>query len=230
MGAVWKLEMACCHAALSRIASFPAPLVNANYFINVSPVVFSDPPFLEEFTTDKLQEYGIDRKNIVIEITEEKAINNYSTFEKLIAHYTQEGFNIALDDFGSGHFGPHHPRRLDPHFLKLDMAIVRDVHKHDYKLKLVKAISSFASSASTPGLSRRRRMPGGTGGTDTVRASVRSGFLFGLPQPEPSTLPDDWRDILKGLVEKYDVAAVDLDTRISSLVTLPATVPANTML
>ncbi|MDD5168609.1 MAG: EAL domain-containing protein, partial [Syntrophales bacterium] len=91
LGATWELEMACCNAALMKIASFPGPLGDANYFINVSPVVFSDPRFLEEFNHVSLERYGIDRRNIVIEITEEKAISNYSAFEKLIAHYTLQG-------------------------------------------------------------------------------------------------------------------------------------------
>lgn len=230
LAATRELEMACCHAALKKIASFPAPLANANYFINVSPVVFSDPQFLDEFTKVKLHEYGIDRKNIVIEITEEKAISNYSTFEKLIAHYTQEGFNIALDDFGSGHSGLITLVASTPHFLKLDMAIVRDVHKHDYKQKLVKAITSFASSVNA------RLIAEGVECQEELEVLIRygvryvQGFIFGTPQPEPYPLSEDWRETLKGLVEKYDVAAVDLDTRISNLVSLPAMIPENTML
>ena len=230
LAAVWELEMACCQAALTKISAFPSPLADANYFINVSPVVFSDPRFLEEFTKAKLQEYGIDRKNIVIEITEEKAISNYSAFQQLIAHYTQEGFNIALDDFGSGHSGLITLVASTPHFLKLDMAIVRDVHKHDYKQKLVKAITSFASSVNA------RLIAEGVECQEELEVLIRygvryvQGFLFGIPQPEPYSLSAEWRDILKGLVEKYDVAAVDLDTRISNLISLPATIPGNTML
>lgn len=229
LNATWELEMACCNAALEKISSFQETLKNSNFFINISPVAFADPRFLEEFTKFSLEKYGIDRRNIVIEITEEKAISNYSTFEKLIAHYTQEGFNIALDDFGSGHSGMITLVAATPHFLKLDMAIVRNVHKHDYKQKLVKAITSFASSVNA------RLIAEGVECTEELevlmRYSVRyvQGFIFGTPQPEPYSLAGNWKITLKKLVEKYDIAAIDLDTRISGLVNCPIIIQKNTM-
>ncbi len=229
LDATWELEMACCNAALEKISSFPENLKNTNFFINISPVAFADPRFLEEFTKFSLEKYGIDQRNIVIEITEEKAINNYSTFEKLIAHYTQEGFNIALDDFGSGHSGMITLVAATPHFLKLDMAIVRDVHKHDYKQKLVKAITTFASSVNA------RLIAEGVECIEELEVLMRynvryvQGFLFGTPQADPYLLAEHWKTTLKTLVEKYDIAAVDLDTQISGLVSCPTIIQKNTM-
>lgn len=229
LGATWELEMACSNAALEKISSFPEPLKIANFFINVSPVVFADPRFLEEFTKLSLEKYGIDRRNIVIEITEEKAISNYNTFEKLIAHYTQEGFNIALDDFGSGHSGLITLVAATPHFLKLDMAIVRDVHKHDYKQKLVKAFTSFASSVNA------RLIAEGVECIEELEVLMRygvryvQGFLFGTPQPEPYSPVEKWKATLKMLVEKFDIAAIDVDTQISGLVSCPNIIQKNTM-
>ncbi|MGV8058332.1 MAG: EAL domain-containing protein [Smithellaceae bacterium] len=229
LDAIWELEMACCNAALAKIASFPEPLKTANFFVNISPVVFADPRFLNEFTRFSLEEYGIDRRNIIIEITEEKAISNYSTFEKLIAHYTQEGFNIALDDFGSGHSGLITLVASTPHFLKLDMAIVRNVHKHDYKQKLVKAITTFAASVNA------RLIAEGVECVEELEVLMRygvryvQGFLFGTPQPEPYSLPMEWWPKLKVLVEKYDIAAIDLDTRIGGLVSFPTIIRKDEM-
>ena len=229
LGITWEMEMACCTAAFSKIASLPEPYGSMNYFVNVSPVVFADPRFLDEFTSFSLQQYGIDRRNIVIEITEEKAINNYSTFERLIAHYTQQGFNIALDDFGSGHSGLITLIASTPHYLKLDMAIVRDVHKYDYKQKLVKSMSSFASSVNA------RLIAEGVECLEELEVLIRygvryiQGFIFGTPQPEPYAIDRAWKKTLKGMVEKYDVAAIDLDTRIGGLVTLPKTIAGHTM-
>ena len=229
VGATWDLEMQCCKVALEKIAGFSEPLKSMNYFVNVSPTVFSDPRFINEFTKESLLEYGIDRRQIIIEITEEKAIHNYRLFENLIAHYSHEGFHIALDDFGSGHSGLITLVASTPHFLKLEMAIVRDVHKHDYKQKLVKTIVSFASSVNA------RLIAEGVKCLEELEVLIRygvrhaQGFLFGTPQPHPLFPVKEWKGRLETLVEKYDVASVDLDTRIGGLVIRPATIQKGMM-
>jgi EAL domain-containing protein (putative c-di-GMP-specific phosphodiesterase class I) len=148
LGMTWELETACRSAALRKISSLPETIQSALFFINVSPDIFSDPRFVERFTQTMLREFGIDQKQIVIEITEEKSVADYMHFEKLVAHYANQGFKIALDDFGSGYSGLITLIASTPHYLKLDMALVRDIHKHDYKQKLVKAIIAFASSVN----------------------------------------------------------------------------------
>jgi EAL domain-containing protein (putative c-di-GMP-specific phosphodiesterase class I) len=131
LGAIWELEKACRVAALKKIAALPEELRSLTYFINVSPAAFTYPRFIERFTQARLQEYGIDQNQIVIEITEKMTFPDYGYFEKLISHYTDQGFKIALDDFGSGYSGLITLIASTPHYLKLDMAIVRDIHKHE---------------------------------------------------------------------------------------------------
>ena len=142
------------------------------------------------FTQALLKEYGIDQKQIVIEITEEKSFADFLHFEKLVAHYANQGFKIALDDFGSGYSGLITLIASTPHYMKLDMALVRDIHKHDYKQKLVKAIIAFASSVNA------RLIAEGVETVEELEVLIRygiryaQGFLFGLPESEPYALTD----------------------------------------
>ena len=122
LGATWELEKACRVAALKKIASLPEEIKSLAYFINVSPDAFADPRFIERFTQARLQEYGIDQSQIVIEITEKTTFPDYGNFEKLKSHYTEQDFKIALDDFGSGYSGLITLIASTPHYLKLDMA------------------------------------------------------------------------------------------------------------
>ena len=48
---------------------------------------------------------GSPPSKIVIEITERASIVDYEKFEALVRHYARQGFDIALDDFGSGNSG-----------------------------------------------------------------------------------------------------------------------------
>ena len=158
------------------------------FFINVSPDICSDPRFLERFTQTRLEEFGIDQKEIVIEITEEKSFADYLHFERLVAHYANQGFKIVLDDFGSGYSGLIELIASTPHYMKLDMVLVRDIHKHDDKQKLVKAIIAFASSVNA------RLIAEGVETLEELEVLVRygvrcvQGFIFGLPESEPYDL------------------------------------------
>lgn len=229
LGATWELERACRLAALQEIAKLPEAFRSLLYFINVSPDIFGDPRFVEKFTQTRLREFGIDQKQIVIEITEEKSFEDYKHFGTLISHYANQGFKIAMDDFGSGYSGLITLIATTPHYLKLDMAIVRDVHKHEYKQKLVKAIVAFASSVNArliaEGVERREELE------VLVRYGVRyaQGFLFGMPEKTPYLLPEEWKRSLRSLVEKYDLAAIDVDEKVGGLVIRPMTIARDGM-
>ncbi|MDA8126178.1 MAG: EAL and GGDEF domain-containing protein [Deltaproteobacteria bacterium] len=229
LGATWELEKACRVAALEKIASLPEPFRSSLFFINVSPDIFSDPRFLEKFTQARLQEYGIDQKQIVIEITEEKTFEDFQRFGTLVSHYANQGFKIAMDDFGSGYSGLITLIASTPHYLKLDMAIVRDVHKHDYQQKLVKALVTFASSVNA-----RVIAEGVECGEELdvlVRHGVRyaQGFFFGRPEKNPYLLSEEMRTRLGELMEKYDRATIDVDEKVAGLVIRPMTIAARTM-
>ncbi len=229
LGATWDLERACRVAALKKIASLSEPFRNAVYFINVSPDIFSDPRFLERFTQKRLHEYGIDQKQIVIEITEGKSFEDFKTFGALVSHYANQGFKIAMDDFGSGYSGLVTLIASTPHYLKLDMAIVRDVHRHDYKQKLVKAITAFASSVNA------RVIAEGVESLEELEVLVRygiryvQGFLFGMPEKEPYPISAEMKKKIRALIEKYDQAAIDIDEKVAGLVIRPMTIAVRTL-
>ncbi len=223
-GGTWEMERACRVAALERIASLPQEFRSCLYFINVSPDIFSDPRFLERFTRKRLADFGLDQGQIILEITEEKAFGDFEHFSRLVRNYVNQGFRISLDDFGSGYSGLISLVATTPHYLKLDMAIVRDVHLHDYKQKLLKAISSFATSVNAKLIAE---------GVESweeldvlLKHGVRyaQGFLFGQPAPDPYLPTEDMKRTIGSLVKRYDATKVDLDEVIGSLVIRPMTI------
>jgi EAL domain-containing protein (putative c-di-GMP-specific phosphodiesterase class I) len=53
------------------------------------------------------------------------------------------GFRLAIDDLGAGYAGLNSFSQLEPEVAKLDMALVRDVHKQPTKLTLVRTMISM---------------------------------------------------------------------------------------
>ena len=53
------------------------------------------------------------------------------------------GFQIAIDDLGAGYAGLTSFALLEPEIVKLDMTLVRDVHKQSTKQKLIRSMTAL---------------------------------------------------------------------------------------
>jgi EAL domain-containing protein (putative c-di-GMP-specific phosphodiesterase class I) len=76
----------------------------------------------------------------VIEITEHLVIENYAIFRDTMAYFTDLGMSFAVDDVGAGYSGLESIAKLRPGYLKIDIALVRDVHVSNVNRAMVKAI------------------------------------------------------------------------------------------
>ncbi len=110
-------------------------------FINSIANVVIENAF-EENIRKKLEIWG---EKIVIEITEGEELDNKSMDIK--KRYRENYGNlIAIDDLGSGYSTEKTLLRINPDYIKIDMGIVRDIHKDRNRRKLVENIIEFAKS------------------------------------------------------------------------------------
>ena len=86
------------------------------------------------------------RRQMVIEITEEEEMNR----EALEAKRHAPGFSgmFALDDYGSGYSNEGHLLELSPRFIKVDIAIIRDIDTDPDKQQIVRNIVAYAHPRS----------------------------------------------------------------------------------
>jgi EAL domain-containing protein (putative c-di-GMP-specific phosphodiesterase class I) len=148
-GVCWELERACWTAAVRRIAQLPIEQRRVPFFFNVGPDVLSDPRFRDGSALELLARYGVSPRQIVLEITENSAFADLEQIQQITGQCIGQGFGIALDDFGAGHSGLVTLVHSAPQFIKLDQALVRDIHRHGYKQHLVKSLVAFAASVDS---------------------------------------------------------------------------------
>ena len=121
---------------------------------------------------------GLDQRNFVVEITERASIEDYGAFERQIRHYLEQGFKIALDDLGAGHSGLVTLMTCPPHFMKLDMTLSRDIHRHSYKQRLTRSLIAFAASLDASLIAERGGNLGGTGNPGALGRALCPGLFF----------------------------------------------------
>jgi len=81
---------------------------------------------------------------IVLEITERASLHGVSDVPARVASLRKLGFRIAIDDLGAGYAGLSSFALLEPEIVKLDMALVRDLHREPTKQKLVRTMISMS--------------------------------------------------------------------------------------
>jgi len=159
----------------------------------------------------------------VIEITETTKADDREHFEQVLRHYSDMGFQIALDDFGAGHSGLVTLLRVLPHYLKLDQALVSGVHRDTYKQHLIKAIVAFAANVDA------RVIGEGVEAYEEAEALLRlgvryaQGYLLGRPASEPPVLAAEMQKSLVKTARHYYCPHVSLDTSAVSLALRPPT-------
>lgn len=120
-----------------------------------------------------MEQYGLSPEDIVFEITERNSIEDEETFRQVIRHYQSQTFQIAIDDFGNGYAGMNRICALEPEYLKIDMAIVRDVDHDNLKKSLVESMIQFCEKANI------RLIAEGIETREELRTLIKMGIPFG---------------------------------------------------
>ena len=127
-----ELEAAAIRAALEP-AGRPA---DTHLAINVSPSALSSEPVRRAL--------GGDLRGIVIEITEHEFVPDDDALAKAVANLRERGARIAIDDAGAGHAGLKQLMRVRPDIVKLDRALISDIHDDPARVALVESFVRFA--------------------------------------------------------------------------------------
>ena len=108
-------------------------------FVNTVPATVRDTSFMGRGVIDYLGA-GLQPSGVTLEITERHVIDNLNLYREAMHAFTDVGFTFAIDDVGAGYSGLETVAVLKPAFLKIDIALVRDVHLKKVNQQVVKAI------------------------------------------------------------------------------------------
>jgi EAL domain-containing protein (putative c-di-GMP-specific phosphodiesterase class I) len=177
---VFELDRLCRRRALTNSVGMPP----ANkLFINVLPSSMYDPDFQSEDFVQSLDDLGLTPEQVVFELTEKYAIENYTLFGEAVQNFTKMGFSIAVDDIGAGHSGLEKIAHLNPRYLKFDMQLVRDIDTSYVRREMVKALKILAdkmgSTIIAEGIERREELVT----LLNLGIDYGQGFLLGRPAP-----------------------------------------------
>ena len=177
-----EVDRLCRRRALLNSGRIPS---TAKIFVNTLPATIRDPQFRGKALIDFLDKAQVSPERIVIEITEKLVIDNYTLFREAMAYYTDLGMSFAVDDVGAGYSGLESIARLKPTFLKIDIALVRDVHASLVNREMVKAIVAMGRGIGATVIAEGIHAEEEARALLSMGVSWGQGFLLARPEPGP---------------------------------------------
>src|SRR5437867_757168 len=141
---VWTLERLCRDRAIRGARGLPEDEL---LFLNMEPDSIHDPALRAEATFTLLRDANLKASQIVLELTEHSAVRDFTALRQLLSYLQFHGFRLAVDDVGSGYSGLKSIAEIKPDFIKIDMALIRDIDQHPIKQDLTGTIARFSTSS-----------------------------------------------------------------------------------
>ncbi|WP_415902158.1 EAL domain-containing protein [Neptuniibacter sp. QD29_5] len=164
-------------------------------FLNISASLLGTPEHTEGFTAELLQELGISIQDIVIELSEQHPFDQQGLTHAAVEHYRNMGFQVAVDDLGTGYSGLKLWSELKPEYVKIDRHFISDIDSDPVKREFVRSIYNISNTMGckviAEGIERQEEVK-------TIKElgiNIGQGFYLGYPSPEPQTVEPPAADV-----------------------------------
>ncbi|MFW6341862.1 MAG: putative bifunctional diguanylate cyclase/phosphodiesterase [Halothiobacillaceae bacterium] len=140
IGQIDKLDFVVFENVLAQVKEYD---YRGLLFLNLSPRAL----ILNEFVRNMRQlvrDNGVDPAQIVFEITERETVRNFTLLEKFVQELKEEGFGLAIDDFGSGFSSFHYLKRFPIDFVKIEGDFIANMASEDTDRAFVRSIAQLA--------------------------------------------------------------------------------------
>ena len=170
-------------ARRSAVESAAKAGLTGKLFINFNPSSIYDPSYCLRATAASINEIGLTPQDVVFEITETHKANNINHLKGILSFYRSAGFQVALDDIGSGWSGLNLLQSLRPDYVKIDMDLVRDIDLDSYKQNIVTNLINIAKLNSIQVIAEGVETEAEARWLINAKADFLQGFLFAKPKP-----------------------------------------------
>lgn len=137
LGRVYDLSRRIRHLIAERIPQAP---MNALIFVNLDPTDLEDAELGNRQTA--LSQHA---HRVILEVTERSSLDHLQDVPRWVAQLRTLGYRVAVDDLGAGYAGLTSFMSLEPDFVKLDMALIRNIETSKRKQSLVRSLISLCA-------------------------------------------------------------------------------------
>lgn len=209
-----ELDLLCRELA---IQNFGRLNLSAKLFINTTPAALLQADYPHGLTLSFLKKAGLSADRVVIELTEQYPIDDYTLMRDATAHYRSMGLSIALDDLGAGYAGLRTWSELKPDYVKLDRHFMQNIHHDQTKFQFVKSMLYIARSINCKVVGEGLEIRGEYIAANKLNIDFGQGYYFDRPSLNPSKQINQERLTLREEKMGYSTAGARTEPRVDQL-------------
>lgn len=150
---------------------------------NFSKRTMSGDGFVERLI-EIVDRYGISHRRVAVEITETAEAENRKLFLQTVRRIHDNGFRIAIDDFGVLGANMRLLTETDFNLLKIDKSVIDSVHLHKETCILISALIHACHQLGSKVLAEGVETEEQVQALLDVKCDAVQGYHFGRPMPE----------------------------------------------
>ena len=158
--------------------------------INFLPNAVYEPSTCIRLTLAAARKVGFPPDRLIFELTEGEKIRDPAHALRIIKDYQQRGFLTAIDDFGAGYSGLNLLADFQPHLVKLDMALTRDIDRDPVRRAIVGGVIGTCKALGCKVIAEGIETPQELDTLRELGVSMFQGYLLARPQVEALPEPD----------------------------------------
>jgi len=171
---VWALEKICMQFSAERFAGKRPGML----FVNVEAELIHE---LRSRGHEVLQPLLAIQSGVVLEITERAAIRDYNLFRESVHVLRELGFQIAIDDAGSGYASLHAIAEFRPQYLKISNYLVKGLSEDSIKRDVVEMLVRLAERIDAQTVAEGIETGAEKAGIKRLGVTYGQGYLLGRP-------------------------------------------------
>lgn len=178
----FELDCLCRRIALRGVVG---KMLEGKLFLNCLPTAIKDPGFQGDALRRLLGAIPLRPSDVVLEISEQESISNFSLFREIRDRYSHLGFQIAVDDVGVGFSSLESIIELAPNYIKVDIALVRNIDTDRSRQEMLRTLNELAHKLGAEIIAEGIERPAELDTIKKIGIRYGQGFLLGRPAPLP---------------------------------------------
>jgi len=152
-------------------------------FLNSLPETLADPAFADHHAEELLADTQLSAPEVVLEITERAGIEDFERFGRRLGRLRDRGYQVAIDDVGTGYSSLQTISEVRPDYLKLDLSLIKNIHRSLIKCEIVSSILEIGDRIGARVVAEGIESEEEYQVVRRLGVRLAQGYLFGAPAP-----------------------------------------------
>lgn len=150
-------------------------------FVNFTPLSLGNPSFIKDLKAVLYKYKHIPPSQITIELTERDSIEGIELLLEHIRILRNLGFQIAIDDTGSGYASLNTISTIMPDIIKIDRSVIQDIDKNSVKESMLKGLVLVAKETGSLVVAEGIENAGEASVLSRNKVDLAQGYFFARP-------------------------------------------------